>query len=182
MAAPLKRRTLVMGGVAIAAGAAGVGAAFTWRNENVDKDIERLDAGFWSAEFDRPDGGKFDLAAFQGKPLLLNFWATWCPPCIEELPMIDRFFAEQAINGWQVVGMAVDQRPAVEKFLSRMPVAFPVGITGLAGTELMKRLGNAAGGLPFTLVVSSAATIAARKMGKLVAADLDAWRRAQLHS
>lgn len=182
MTASMKRRALAMAGVAIAAGAAGMGAAFWRRAEMIGGDGERLDAGFWSARFDRPDGGQFDMATFRGKPLLLNFWATWCPPCVEELPMIDRFFAEQAANGWQVVGLAVDRRPAVEKFLVRTPVTFPIGVTGLAGTELMKQLGNTAGGLPFTLVVSSAGTIAARKMGKLDAADLDGWRRARVHS
>lgn len=96
--------------------------------------------------------------------------------------MIDRFFVDHAANGWQVVGLAVDQRAQVDKFLARTPVSFPIGITGFAGTDLMKRLGNIAGGLPFTLVVSAKGDVLARKMGKLDVADLDAWRRAQLHS
>ena len=96
--------------------------------------------------------------------------------------MIDRFFVDQAANGWQVIGLAVDQPVAVQKFLGKTPVTFPIGITGLAGTELMRQLGNTAGGLPFTLVVSAGGSVAARKMGKLEPADLDTWRRAQLHS
>jgi len=114
----------------------------------------------------------------KGKPILLNFWATWCPPCIEELPMIDRFFKDQAANGWQVVGLAIDQPSAVRKFLAKTPVSYPIGLAGLQGTDLVKQMGNTAGGLPFTLVIDAGGSIAARKMGKLDAGDLQAWRRA----
>lgn len=176
------RRALAVGGVALAAAVAGAGASL-WRRDRGEADgVGTLDPDFWVQGFDRPDGGRLEMAAFRGKPLIVNFWATWCPPCIEELPMIDRFFVDHAANGWQVLGLAVDQRAQVDKFLARAPVSFPIGITGFAGTELMKRLGNTAGGLPFTLVVSSKGDALARKMGKLDVADLDAWRRAQLHS
>lgn len=172
----------MVGGVAVAAGAIGVGMGLLRHRQGAGNALEALDGNFWASRFDRPDGGQLDFATLRGKPLLVNFWATWCPPCIEELPMIDRFFVDQAANGWQVVGLAVDQPAAVQKFLARTPVTFPIGITGLAGTELMKQLGNTAGGLPFTLVVSVEGSVAARKMGKLEPADLDTWRRAQLHS
>ena len=178
----MKRRALVIGGVAVAAASVGLGTALLRHPKGTGGDLETLDGNFWASRFDRPDGGQLDFVTLRGKPLLVNFWATWCPPCIEELPMIDRFFVDQAANGWQVVGLAVDQSPAVQKFLGKTPVTFPIGVTGLAGTELMKQLGNTAGGLPFTLVVSTEGTVAARKMGKLEPADLDAWRRAQLHS
>ena len=182
MTGSTKRRALIVGGVAAAAGAIGVGMGLLRHRQGTGNALEALDGNFWASRFDRPDGGQLDFATLRGKPLLVNFWATWCPPCIEELPMIDRFFIDQAANGWQVVGLAVDQPAAVQKFLGKTPVTFPIGITGLAGTELMKQLGNTAGGLPFTLVVSTEGSVAARKMGKLEPADLDAWRRAQLHS
>lgn len=178
----MKRRALMVSGVAVAAAAIGAGTGLLRQRQGAGGDLEALDGNFWASRFDRPDGGQLDFATLRGKPLLVNFWATWCPPCIEELPMIDRFFADQAANGWQVVGLAVDQLESVRKFLLKTPVTFPIGITGLAGTELMKQLGNTSGGLPFTLVVSTEGTVAARKMGKLEPVDLDTWRRAQLHS
>lgn len=184
MTASKKRRTFVMGGVAVAAAAVGAGVA-QWRFRDGTggaEKVETLDVNFWSGLFDRPDGGRLDFASLRGKPLLVNFWATWCPPCVEELPMIDRFFVEQAANGWQVVGLAVDHAAAVQKFLARTPVSFPIGITGLAGAESMKRLGNDAGGLPFTLVIAADGSVAARKIGKLEATDLAKWQRVQLHS
>jgi thiol-disulfide isomerase/thioredoxin len=168
------------GGVAVAAAAAGLGGAW-WRERGGSKKGETLDAAFWEQRFDRPEGGELVFSSLRGKPLLLNFWATWCPPCVEEMPMIDRFFRENGANGWQVVGLAIDQPSAVRKFLQKTPVSYPLGLAGLQGTELVKSLGNTAGGLPFTLVLAGAGTVAARKMGKLEPADLDTWRRELVH-
>ena len=92
--------------------------------------------------------------------------------------MIDAFFRENAANGWQVAGLAIDQPSAVRKFLAKTPVSYPIGLAGLQGTELVKGLGNTAGGLPFSLVVDGGGAVAARKMGKIEPADLQAWRRA----
>ena len=96
--------------------------------------------------------------------------------------MVDRFYRDQRGNGWQVIGLAIDRPDAVKKFLARTPVSFPIGITGLDGTELVRELGNTGGGLPFTLVLAANGSVAARKMGQLLPADLDAWQRAELHS
>ncbi|MDQ0587604.1 TlpA family protein disulfide reductase [Variovorax paradoxus] len=174
------RRGLLYGGVAVAAAAAGLGGAW-WRERGSGPQGEVLEASFWSQRFERPEGGELLLSDLRGKPLLLNFWATWCPPCVEEMPMIDRFFREHGANGWQVVGLAIDQPSAVRKFLQKTPVSYPTGLAGLQGTELVKSLGNTGGGLPFTLVLNGAGAVAARKMGKLEAADLDAWRRELVH-
>lgn len=188
MKTDLSRRRWLYGGVAVAAATAGVGGA--WMKRHADSasatlgaagSINESDPTFWSRTFMRPEGGALNMVDLQGKPLLVNFWATWCPPCIEELPLIDRFFSEHASSGWQVIGLAIDQPSSVRKFLERTPVTFPVGLAGLEGTELIKHLGNASGGLPFTLVIQADGKVAARKIGKLESTDLDAWRREQVH-
>ena len=172
------RRGWLYGGVAAVAAAAGIGGAW-WRQHRDEKgDGKRLDEAFWAQRFERPEGGELLFEGLRGKPLVLNFWATWCPPCIEEMPMIDAFFREMRGNGWQVVGLAIDQPSAVRKFLLKTPVSYPIGLAGLQGTELVKQLGNTAGGLPYTLVVDSGGAVVARKMGQLDAGDLQSWRRA----
>jgi thiol-disulfide isomerase/thioredoxin len=177
------RRGMLFGGVAAVAAAAGVGGAW-WREHSAGSSAaggEMLDAAFWAQSFERPEGGELVLSSLRGKPLLLNFWATWCPPCVEEMPMIDTFFRENSANGWQVVGLAIDQPTAVRKFLQRTPVTYPTGLAGLQGTELVKNLGNTGGGLPFTLVLNGNGSVAARKMGKLETSDLETWRRELVH-
>ncbi len=91
--------------------------------------------------------------------------------------MINAFWRENAPNGHQVVALAIDQPSAVRRFLERQPLAFPVGLAGLEGTNLAKSLGNAAGGLPFTVFFNSNGSIWRQKMGQLTQADLDEWRR-----
>lgn len=172
------RRAWLFGGVAAVAAIAGIGGGALWQRRATTGASQPLGGEFWGHRFERPEGGEIALENLRGKPILLNFWATWCPPCVEEMPMIDAFFRENAANGWQVVGLAIDQPSAVRKFLARTPVSYPIGLAGLDGTELIKQLGNSAGGLPFSLLVDAAGGVAARKMGKLEPGDLQTWRRA----
>ncbi len=84
--------------------------------------------------------------------LVLNFWATWCPPCLREFPQLERFEQDMRPSGWRVVGVAVDQPAPVRDFLARTPVSFAVGIGGFDALDKAKALGNTQGGLPFTAV------------------------------
>jgi len=134
--------------------------------------------GFWALQWEVPQGGGFmRMADFRGRPLLLNFWATWCPPCVEQLPLINAFYKENLANGWQVLGLAVDKASAVQAFLKKMPLEFPVGMAGIAGADLGRSLGNLAGGLPFSVALSANGSVIQRKMGRLTASDLQAWAR-----
>jgi thiol-disulfide isomerase/thioredoxin len=167
------RRRWLSTGVAAVAGATGLLAG--WWQMQAAAQAKAAEVDIWQLKFDTPSGSKLAMAQFKGKPLLLNFWATWCPPCIEELPLIDAFYKENAPKGWQVVGLAVDQAASVKKFLSQKPLGFSIGITGLQGTELSKSLGNLTGGLPFSVVYGANGEVAQRKIGKLSEADLARW-------
>lgn len=173
-AASGSRRTWLLGGVAAAAAVAGAAVAW-WRLRPSGPAGGPADA-LWALTLDTPAGGELALASLRGAPLLVNFWATWCPPCVEEMPLLDRFFRENSASGWKVVGLAIDQPSSVRQFLARMPVSFPVGMAGLQGTELGRSLGNQTGGLPFTVVVGRDGLIRERKMGQVTPADLDRWK------
>jgi thiol-disulfide isomerase/thioredoxin len=105
----------------------------------------------------------------------VNFWATWCPPCVEELPLLNAFHQKQSPKGWQLLGLAVDRVEPVRQFLQRLPLSFPVGMTGFAGTELSRALGNATGALPFTVVFGADGRVVHRKIGQVHESDLSQW-------
>lgn len=134
-----------------------------------------LPADFWTHQFDTPGGPALPLASLQGKPLLVNFWATWCPPCVKEMPEIDRFHREFQKQGWQVLGLAVDSPTPVKQFLAKKAVGFQIGLAGFGGTELAQTLGNAAGGLPFSVMIDASGRVRQRKMGATSFDELAAW-------
>jgi thiol-disulfide isomerase/thioredoxin len=171
-ASPSRRRLLQIG-VGAAAALAGAGAAW-WKWQPGDAGADAADS-LWAMSFDTPSGGALSMQSLRGKPLLVNFWATWCPPCVDELPLIDAFYRENSPKSWQVVGLAIDQPSAVRAFLQRTPVAFPVGMAGLGGTELARVLGNTSGGLPFTVVLGADGLVMQRRIGRLASSDLAQW-------
>ena len=171
---------MMYGGAAAAAAALGAGLA--WRQQHATAlpptVVGALDASadaFWGLSFDSPAGVAIPMGTFRGKPLLVNFWATWCPPCVEELPLLDFFYQENKAKNWQVLGLAVDQPSAVRTWLQTRPLNFPVGMAGLGGTDLSKSMGNLAGSLPFTVVFGASGTVLHRKIGKVLPEDLAQW-------
>jgi len=182
--APTRRRWAgAIGATAGAAALAGLGFSL-WREErNTNPQADavvgtggKLGDAFWSLQWSSPQGTQLAMRSFAGRPLLINFWATWCPPCVEELPLINHFYRQNKANGWQVLGLAVDKLAAVKVFLQKMPLDFPVAIAGLAGAELARTLGNVSGGLPFSVVIGREGSLLHRKLGLLSEADLDNYR------
>lgn len=185
------RRTVL---VALGLGAAAAGAWFGLRRGGAPADDttvsapadaasapliagDVLQAGFWAQQFDTPAGGKLGLAGLKGKPVLLNFWATWCPPCVKEMPELDHFHTEFSPKGWQVLGLAIDGPTPVKEFLAKVHVGFGIGLAGFGGTELAQALGNAAGGLPFSLLIDAQGRVRHRKMGATQFDELAGWAR-----
>jgi thiol-disulfide isomerase/thioredoxin len=168
-----RRRALLYASVGGAAALAGAGVA--WWNLKPRESEREVTADFWPMTFDTPAGTPLAMQTLRGKPLLLNFWATWCPPCVEELPLLDAFFKQNAAKSWQVLGLAIDQPSAVRAFLQRTPVTFPIGMAGLGGTELAKVFGNSSGGLPFSVVIRASGEILQRRIGRITASDLARW-------
>lgn len=165
------RRALLTGAVAAAAIVAGGGVAWWQRRAGIDL------ASLWALRLARPEGGELVLAELRGKPLLINFWATWCAPCIREMPELDRFHRDFAPRGVEVVGLAIDEMAAVREFLARVHVGFPVGLAGLDGTDLIRQLGNAEGGLPYSVLIGADGRLLKRKLGATNYGELASWVR-----
>lgn len=169
----VNRRVAMYAGVAALAAIGGVGVA--WKRQELGAISPEALNSFWAAEFDTPAGESLSMKSLQGRPLVINFWATWCTPCIEEMPLIDAFFRENESKGWQVLGLAIDQPSRVRQFLTQFPVNYKIGLAGLNGTELGKLLGNDVGGLPFTVVLNADEQLILSKLGKLTANDIKKW-------
>ena len=165
-----RRQALIVTGVAAMAAVAGA----AWQSLRAPV---RPVGPPWDQRFPTPDGAELDMAAFHGRPLVLNFWATWCPPCIKELPELERFHREWSPKGWRVVGLAVDGVKPVREFLQKQPLSFAVGMAGLEGTALSRQLGNEQGALPFTAVFDRQGRLAQRKLGQTDFQELSAWAR-----
>jgi thiol-disulfide isomerase/thioredoxin len=173
-AASTRRRRVVLLGVGAVAAAAGIAGA-VWQGGRGRAEPPVTDS-IWALRFARPAGGELALADFRGRPLLINFWATWCPPCVRELPEIDRFAATHR-QTVQVIGLAIDREEPVREFLARQPVGFPVGLAALDGTELSRSLGNRVGGLPFTALLDARGHVVRHKAGETNLKELEGWLR-----
>ena len=169
---PPTRRTLLAltGLVALLSGA---GAAHWFRLR------QRLDAGveqaFWDQTLTLTTGEDLPLARWRGQALVVNFWATWCPPCVEEMPLLDDFYRQNQSKGWNMIGIAIDQPSQIKRFLAQRPVAYPIAYGGLDGMKLGELLGNESGSLPFTLVLAADGRLILRKLGKLSANEIAKW-------
>jgi thiol-disulfide isomerase/thioredoxin len=159
--------------VAAAVGATAAGVGFAWRQQSTPTADEAATTALWALNLELPDGGILQLNKFRGNPLVVNFWATWCPPCIEELPLLDAFYRQNSAKRWQMIGIAVDNAKAVKQFLVRTPLKFPTPLAGMAGVDLSRSLGNTGGGLPFTVVLNAAGELKSRHMGQLSALQIE---------
>ncbi|NIR32530.1 MAG: TlpA family protein disulfide reductase [Gammaproteobacteria bacterium] len=113
------------------------------------------------------------VTEWDGRLLLLNFWATWCPPCREEIPMLMEVHDEYAEQGVQLVGVAIDERKNVLDFVTEMGMDYPVLIGQLPAIEVSKAYGNRVGSLPFTVLVNREGQIVYQKLGELTRAEAE---------
>lgn len=127
---------------------------------------------------DQLDGGQWTLPDdFSGQPLLVNIWASWCPPCIEEMPELDRFARAQGEDGVRVLGIALDDPQAVRDFLERVPVDYPQGIDSPGNADAGVRLGNPRGVLPYSVLVSADGQVLKQRIGPFEDGEIDGWAR-----
>ncbi len=162
-----RRDWLVLGGVGAATAIAGavVGPILLQSGSGA--------AGLLATALPDLDGRTRRLSDWKGKVVLCNFWATWCAPCREEIPMLVDLRQEYVAKGFEVVGIAIDHADKVREFSAKYEISYPVLIAEAGGLDMIRTLGNSAGALPFTVTLDRMGAIVERKLGILHRRDIE---------
>lgn len=161
--------------VAIAAGAAGY-AYHVWRTAphstgaGSDESLARLMAMRLPDLDNKPQS----IEQWRGKVVVVNFWATWCAPCREEIPVLVRLQEQLRDRGLQFVGIAIDHADKVRPYAAELRMNFPVLIGGVDAIDLTRKLGNRAAVLPYTVVIDRQGRVAAVEIGAAKESKLSA--------
>ena len=123
------------------------------------------------------DGRMFEINDVSGKKYtVLNFWATWCAPCVEEMPMLSEFYNKTKMKGISVIGLAIDNEKNVKEFLQKINVDHHLLVAGGRGTIIMEKIGlNPSNSLPFTIMFDENYDLLEIKLGKLTLNELLYW-------
>lgn len=115
--------------------------------------------------------------AYAGRPLLINIWASWCGPCIKEMPELDRYARSQGTGGVQVVGIALDNAGDVGAFLQRVPVSYPILLDVPGPRDAGVQLGNPKGVLPYSVLIGADGRLTKQRIGPFEDGELDGWAK-----
>lgn len=165
-----QRRWLAFGTVAVLGG--GLGAWSAWRHYapgEAELDVAEL---LYALNLPDSQGLAISLDQFRGQPLVVNFWATWCPPCIEEMPELSELQLAYQDRKLQILGLGIDSPDAISKFAGKLPVSYPLLVAGVGGAELSRRFGNRGGGLPYTVVIDRTGRVMHSILGRFRTPDL----------
>lgn len=124
-------------------------------------------AQIYALSFDDAAGARQSLAQWREQVLVINFWATWCPPCLREIPDFAQISLEYADRGVQFVGLGIDSRQNIARFAGEERVPYPLLVAGTGSLPIMAALGNDASALPFTLIVDRHGQIRLRRLGPM---------------
>jgi thiol-disulfide isomerase/thioredoxin len=113
------------------------------------------------------------LKEWQGKTLIINFWATWCPPCLKEIPEFIAMQKEYANKNVQFIGIAIDDKQAVKDYAAKMSINYPILLATDNGIDIARQWGNIIESLPFTVIVNPQGKIIHRQLGEITRIELE---------
>ena len=165
-----RRQWMMIGGISLLALLAGIFSShwITQTGLASDPSIKAFFANSWQT----PEGKPANSDDWRGKILVVNFWASWCPPCVEEMPTLDKIAQEYASKNVLIVGIGIDSPSNIREFLEKTPVSYPIVIGGLEGSNLAKQMGNSQGALPYTVIVNQNGKAVFTKLGKISEEEL----------
>lgn len=175
---PGRREALILGAAGLAAAAAGfLLGPLVLQSAGGDGSGEgtgEADLALRSATLVDLAGQAHRLSEWRGRVLVCNFWATWCAPCREEIPLLMAAKAKFASSGIEIVGIAIDNPANVRQFSTSFEISYQILLAEADGLDLMRKLGNSTGGLPYTVVADRQGSVVRRKLGAFKLGELEA--------
>jgi len=164
---PDRREILALAGVGLAAAVAGaVLGPFALQSSSGA-------SALLSTVFPDVAGQPRRLRDWNGKVAVCNFWATWCEPCREEIPLLITLYDKYRSQGVEVIGIGVDKLPNIVEFASKMKITYPLLVGDVRALDLMRSLGNQAGALPFSAILDRRGAVTYRKLGAFRQGEVD---------
>lgn len=161
-----RREALVLGAVGLAAGVAGALAGVLALQSRSGA------AELLAAKFTDLEGRPRRLLDWQGRALLCNFWATWCAPCREEIPLLVAARQQSLASGVEIVGIGIDSADKIRQFAEMYKINYPLLVADATALNLLRGLGNRTGGLPYTVALDRNGALAERHLGALKESEL----------
>ncbi len=146
---------------------AAIGAYFAYSQLQPSTPAAAGASQMFSQQLNDVNGKPVSLAQFKGKPLVVNFWATWCPPCVDEMPELNALQQELGEETLKIVGIGIDSPSNIADFAAKQKITYTLLVAGMGGTELSRQLGNKAGGLPFTVLFDARGEVRQQYLGRL---------------
>ena len=127
---------------------------------------------FLENDWQTPEGKPINTKHWQGKILVVNFWGSWCPPCVEEMPTLEKLQQEFFQQNVLFIGIGIDSPSNIRDFLLKTPVSYPIANGGVQGSAMYRALGDTQAALPYTVVIDVNGKIKSTRLGKIQENDL----------
>lgn len=137
--------------------------------------VDESNKSLLTTKLNNLDGQPSSLSTINSEYILVNFWATWCKPCVEEMPMLEALQQELGSAQFSIVGLAIDAADPARKMVEKLQITYPIFIADLEGPELMANNGNEQGLLPYTLLMDAGGEVLATKLGIVKEQDIREW-------
>jgi peroxiredoxin len=165
------KKTLIVIVVLLAIILVGIAARYFYKSP--DSDSASNTEALFAATFPDAEGQQQAMSQWRGKTLVVNFWATWCPPCREEMPELSKLHEQYRDQNLVVVGISTETPEPIRNFIKTMPVSYPLLAGDFAAMDIGASLGNDKGVLPYTVIISADGHIAKSYFGRVDQALLE---------